>query len=227
MKVFEIILMPFVSLYRGVTSPFRKNKANTKEQISSVNTFTSNSTIKKDGAVDVFDANKKLTEIKPDEKIIERKEVRSAYDTPNKPKPESDPVKVAQKKQIEALKKQDDYNKLLEKIRKQELQRAGEQEKIRQEREKIAQEKINKEKAKQAEDQRRLEERDKILEEKLKNGEAVTFSDKVKRWRQKANYNPKKELELEARKEVLAEQFKDTKREASRLTKPLLFKLFC
>lgn len=223
MKVLETILMPFVSLYRGVTSPFKKKEVKTNNVTQNINVFTSKSNEKIEGPVDVFDSNKKLTEIKPDEKVVERKEVRSAYSTPTKPKLETDPVKLAQKKQIEALKKQDDYNKLLEKIRKQEAQRAGEQEKIRQEREKIAQEKINKEMAKQAEHQKRLEERDRKLEEKLKNGEPISFSDKIKRWRDKANYNPKKELELEAKKEVLAEQFKDTKGEASRLTKPLLF----
>lgn len=223
MKILETILTPFVSLYRGVTSPFEKKDVNPNITPSNVNFFASKSNEKPVGPVDVFDPNKKLTEIKPGEQIIERKEVRSAYSTPVKPKPEFDPVRIAQKKQIETLKKQDDYNKLLEKIRKQEAQRADEQEKIRQEREKIAQEKINKEMAKQAEDQKRIEERDRKLEEKLKNGEAVSFSDKIKRWREKTNFNPKKELELEAKKEVLSEQFKDANGEASRLTKPLLF----
>ena len=223
MKILETILTPFVSLYRGVTSPFKKKDVNPNITPSNVNFFASKSNEKPVGPVDVFDPNKKLTEIKPGEQIIERKEVRSAYSTPMKPKPEFDPVRIAQKKQIETLKKQDDYNKLLEKIRKQEAQRADEQEKIRQEREKIAQEKINKEMAKQAEDQKRIEERDRKLEEKLKNGEAISFSDKIKRWREKTNFNPKKELELEAKKEVLSEQFKDANGEASRLTKPLLF----
>ena len=223
MKVLETILMPFVYLYRGVSAPFRKKSKKTVNPQQSVNVFTSKTQEKQVGSVDVFNPNKKLTEIKPGEKVIERKEVRSAYSTPTPPKPETDPVRVAQKKQIEALKRQEEYGKLLAKIREQEAQRAQEQEKIRQEREKIAQQKIAKEALMEKKDQEILAERERKVQEKQKNGEAISFSDKVKRWYQKVTYSPKKELELEAKKEVLNEQFKDIKSEASRFSRPLLF----
>ena len=61
-------------------------------------------------------------------------------------------------------------------------------------------------------------------EEALKSkGEPVTFSDKIKAIYKKLTFNKKEVLELEAKKAVLDEQFKDKKNNASRFEKPLVF----
>ena len=133
MKILDAVLTPFVSLYRGVMSPFQKKKptSNNVNTNQSINVFTSNTNNVSTGPTDVFNKNKKLEEIKPNEKVINRNEVRSAYETPKKPEVETNPVILAQMKQVEALKKQKGYNELVAKIREEERKKVAEQEQIR------------------------------------------------------------------------------------------------
>lgn len=214
MSVTDIILLPFVFIYRGVISvlllPYY---------------FIL-------GVVKVFElifgtgkkSNKKaIPEIKPGEKVKVVKGVRSAYSEPKTPPKETDPVKIAEEKQNDKLKRQQEFERLVAKAREEEARRAKEQEKIRIEREKKEQEKRARELERQKREEAADAERERLAQERKKKGEPVTLSDKFKAFYKKLTYNKKAELELEAKKTVLDEQFKDNKNEASRFEKPLVF----
>ncbi len=210
MNALDVILLPFVFIYRGFISvillPYY---------------FVI-------GIGKVFGiGNKKkkmiISEVKPGEKVKVIKETRSAYSTPKTPPKETDPVKIAEAKKNDTLKKQKDFEKLVAKARAEEAKRVKEQERVRAENEKREKER----QAKLLERQKREEAleaaREKKEEEIKSKGEPVTFSDKLKAFYKKLTYNKKEVLELEAKKTVLDEQFKDNKSETSRFTKPLLF----
>ena len=185
-------------------------------------TSIKNNNISNESPTDVFNKQKKLQEIKADEEVVERKEIRTVNDPKEDTKNAVDSVKEAQRKQIEVLKRQKEYGILLEKIRQEEKQRASEQESIRLEREKIAKEKLAKEKLMAEKDAKALEAREAKIREKLKKGEPTSISDQLSRLTG-AKFDPKKEIELEAKKQVLEEQFADTSKEAARMSNPILF----
>lgn len=224
MKILDAVLTPFVSLYRGVMSPFQKKKpvSNNVNTNQSINVFTSNTNNVPTGPTDVFNKNKKLEEIKPDEKVINRNEVRSAYETPKKPEVETNPVILAQMKQVEALKKQKGYNELVAKIREEERKKVAEQEQIRIQNEKIAKARLEKEQAMEKKDQEALAKQEAIITEKRKKGEATSLSERIKLARSKSDNTPKKLLEYEAKKQVLTEQLKSNT-EAARFETPMVF----
>lgn len=210
MSALDIILLPFVFIYRGFISvlliPYYLVL----------------------GIGKVFGIGKKdkkatIPEIKPGEKVKVIKETRSAYSTPKTPVKETDPIKVAEEKTQNTLKRQKDFEKLVAKARIEEAKRIKEQERIREENEKKEKER----KARELERQRREEEieaaREKREEELKAKGEPISFSDKLKALYKKLTYNKREELELEAKKTVLDEQFKDKDGESSRFAKPLLF----
>ena len=224
MKILDAVLTPFVSLYRGVMSPFQKKKpaSNNINTNQSINVFTSNTNNVSTGPTDVFNKNKKLEEIKPNEKVINRNEVRSAYETPKKPEVETNPVILAQMKQVEALKKQKEYNELVAKIREEERKKVAEQEQIRIQNEKIAKARLEKEQAMEKKDQEALAKQEAIIAEKRKKGEATSLSERIKLARSKSDNTPKKLLEYEAKKQVLTEQLKSNT-EAARFETPMVF----
>lgn len=224
MKILDAVLTPFVSLYRGVMSPFQKKKpaSNNINTNQSINVFTSNTNNVSTGPTDVFNKNKKLEEIKPNEKVINRNEVRSAYETPKKPEVETNPVILAQMKQVEALKKQKGYNELVAKIREEERKKVAEQEQIRIQNEKIAKARLEKEQAMEKKDQEALAKQEAIIAEKRKKGEATSLSERIKLARSKSDNTPKKLLEYEAKKQVLTEQLKSNT-EAARFETPMVF----
>lgn len=224
MKILDAVLTPFVSLYRGVMSPFQKKKpaSNNINTNQSINVFTSNTNNVSTGPTDVFNKNKKLEEIKPNEKVINRNEVRSAYETPKKPEVETNPVILAQMKQVEALKKQKEYNELVAKIREEERKKVAEQEQIRIQNEKIAKARLEKEQAMEKKDQEALAKQEAIIAEKRKKGEATSLSERIKLARSKSENTPKKLLEYEAKKQVLTEQLKSNT-EAARFETPMVF----
>lgn len=224
MKILDAVLTPFVSLYRGVMSPFQKKKpaSNNINTNQSINVFTSNTNNVSTGPTDVFNKNKKLEEIKPNEKVINRNEVRSAYETPKKPEVETNPVILAQMKQVEALKKQKEYNELVAKIREEERKKVAEQEQIRIQNEKIAKARLEKEQAMEKKDQETLAKQEAIIAEKRKKGEATSLSERIKLARSKSDNTPKKLLEYEAKKQVLTEQLKSNT-EAARFETPMVF----
>ncbi len=164
-----------------------------------------------------------MPEIKQGEEIKVINQVRSAYSKPVTPPKETDPVKIAAVKKEKTLKQQKEFERLVAKAREEEAKRAREMEAIRAEREKKEQERKAKELEKAKREQIEEEEYEKRIQERIKNGEPVTFGDKITAFFKKLNHNPKEELELEAKKTVLDEQFKDKKNAANRMDKALVF----
>lgn len=210
MKLIDVVLLPFVFIYKGFVTvlllPYYF-------LIGIASLFKS-------------DKNKNVNaipELKAGEKIKVVKGVRSAYSTPNVPAKETDPVKLKEQKDKETIKRQKEFEKLVAKARQEELKRIKEQEKLRIEREK----KLEEQKKKEAELRKKEEEMEakrlKKEEALRKKGEPVTFSEKLKALYKKLTYNKKEELELQAKKAVLDEQFKDKKSNTARFEKPLIF----
>lgn len=210
MKLIDVVLLPFVFIYKGFVTvlllPYYF-------LIGIASLFKS-------------DKNKNVNaipELKAGEKIKVVKGVRSAYSTPNVPAKETDPVKLKEQKDKETIKRQKEFEKLVAKARQEELKRIKEQEKLRIEREK----KLEEQKKKEAELRKKEEEMEakRLKKEEVlrKKGEPVTFSEKLKALYKKLTYNKKEELELQAKKAVLDEQFKDKKSNTARFEKPLIF----
>lgn len=212
----EIILMPFIYVYKGFLL------------IISLPYYLIRGIVKSGELVTGKEKPKpkpktSIPEIKPGEKIKTVTKTRSAYSTPRPPAKTTDPVKIAEEKKATITKKQQEFERLVAKAREEEAKRIAEQEKIRQEREKKDKERRARELEREKREAAQDAAREKLEEERRKNGAPVTFSDKLKAFYQKLTYDPKKELELEAKKTVLDEQFKDKKNETSRFEKPLLF----
>lgn len=209
MNALEIILLPFVFIYRGFISvlliPYYI-------VIGIGKLFSGGKETKKT-----------IPEIKPGEQVKVIKEKKSAYDKPKVPVKEVDMVKLAQEKDQNTIKRQKEFEKLVAKARAEEERRIKEQERLRIENERKEQER----KARELERQKKEEElealREKREEELKEKGEPVTFSDKLKAFYKKLTYNKKEELELEAKKAVLDEQFKDKDAKNSRFAKALTF----
>ena len=215
MKIVEVLLLPFVFIYKGFMSillfPYYivTNLTSKKEKIKNKNNGIVNNTI---------------PEIKKGEKIKVVKGVRSAYETPKKKEEPSDPNTIKAQKQENIKKRQKDFDKMVAKARQEELKRIKEQEKIRLENEKREKERKQRELERQKRDDELEAQKDKREEALREKGMPVSFSERVRGLFKKITYNPKEELELEAKKTVLDEQFKDAdNKNVSRLSKPLLF----
>lgn len=211
MKAIEIILLPFVFIYKGFISvlliPYYF-------VLGIVKFFEL-----------IFKSNNKtvIPELKDNSNVKVVKGVRSAYSQSKEEKQELDPDKLKEIKDKNTLKRQKEFERLVKKAREEEAKRIKEQEKLRIEREKREAERKKRElELKKREEQ--MEAKRLAREEALKNkGEPVTFSDKIKAIYKKLTFNKKEVLELEAKKAVLDEQFKDKKNNASRFEKPLVF----
>ena len=134
-------------------------------------------------------------ELKPNEKIKVVKEVKNAYESKNLNN--NITVKTAEEKDKYAIKKQKEFEKLVKKAKLEEEKRAKEQLKLKIEREK--------------------------KEALRKEGKPATFYEKLKAFYKKLTINKKELLELEAKKSVLDEQFKDDKNNQSRFTSSIIF----
>ena len=110
MNVLDIILLPFVFIYRGFIS---------------VILLPYYFVIGIGKVFGIGNKKKKMTisEVKPGEKVKIIKETRSAYSTPKTPQKETDPVKIAETKKRDTLKKQKDFEKLVAKARAEEERR--------------------------------------------------------------------------------------------------------
>ena len=164
-----------------------------------------------------------VSEKKNGEQVKVVKNVKSAFDTPVVPKPETDINKINEKKQKDKLKRQKEFEKLVAKARAEEAKRIKEQEKIRKENEKREKQRIEKEFERRKKEEEIEKAQEKRKEELLKEGKPISFSDKVKALYKKLTYNKNAELELEAKKNVLNEQFSDKNNQAARLSHPLVF----
>lgn len=215
MSAIDIILLPFVFVYRGFTKvlllPYYTVKAIGKLFIKDYK------------PIEKKETKKTIPEIKEGEKIKVVKGVRSAYSEPNLPVKETNPEKLNAIKKERTLKQQQEFEKLVQKAKAEEAKRIEEQEKARAERAKKYAEKRKKDEEKRRKEEEEEARQDKIDAEKRKKGEAVGFIEKIKAWYKKATYNEKQELEYEAKKEVLDELFKNKEANASRLHESIVF----
>ncbi len=203
MNVLEIILMPFIFIYKGfvvvLLSPYYLALGIGK--IFGISKKTSNTIAEAKSAQSVVT-------VKPDATTVGNAE----------------PSKLSAANKINDPRRQKDFEKLVAKARMEEAKRAKEQEKIRIENEKREKERQARELERRKKEEAWEQAQEKRREELEAKGEPVTFSDKLKAFYKKLTYNKNEELELEARKSVLEEQFKNKNSDDSRLAKPLLFK---
>lgn len=212
MNALEIILLPFTFIYKGFITVL----------------LLPYYFIVGIGKVFGIDGKKSkkisvVSEKKNGEQVKVVKNVKSAFDTPVAPKPETDINKINEKKQKDNLKRQKEFEKLVAKARAEEAKRIKEQEKIRKENEKREKQRIEKEFERRKKEEAIEKAQEKRKEELLKEGKPISFSDKVKALYKKLTYNKNAELELEAKKNVLNEQFSDKNNQAARLSHPLVF----
>lgn len=212
MNALEIILLPFTFIYKGFITVL----------------LLPYYFIVGIGKVFGIDGKKSkkisvVSEKKNGEQVKVVKNVKSAFDTPVVPKPETDINKINEKKQKDKLKRQKEFEKLVAKARAEEAKRIKEQEKIRKENEKREKQRIEKEFERRKKEEAIEKAQEKRKEELLKEGKPISFSDKVKALYKKLTYNRNAELELEAKKNVLNEQFSDKNNQAARLSHPLVF----
>lgn len=212
MNALEIILLPFTFIYKGFITVL----------------LLPYYFIVGIGKVFGIDGKKSkkisvVSEKKNGEQVKVVKNVKSAFDTPVAPKPETDINKINEKKQKDKLKRQKEFEKLVAKARAEEVKRIKEQEKIRKENEKREKQRIEKEFERRKKEEAIEKAQEKRKEELLKEGKPISFSDKVKALYKKLTYNRNAELELEAKKNVLNEQFSDKNNQAARLSHPLVF----
>lgn len=212
MKAIEILLLPFVFIYKGFISvlliPYYFI-------LGIIKVFQL-----------IFNNNKKesiIPELKNNSNVKVVKEIRTAYPKEKGEKQNLTPEKVKELKNKNTLKRQKEFERLVKKAREEEAKRIKEQEKLRIEREKKEAERKKRElELKKREEQ--IEAKRLAREEALKSrGEPVTFADKIKAIYKKITFSKKEALELEAKKAVLDEQFKDKKNNTSRFEKPLVF----
>lgn len=213
MNVIKIILLPFVFIYKGFISvlliPYYFVLGIVK--LFELIFKKKDNKVKKDIAL----------ELKPNEKIKVVKEVKNAYESKNLNN--NITMKTAEEKDKYAIKKQKEFEKLVKKAKLEEEKRAKEQLKLKIEREKKeALRKKKEELIKQREEER--ENKRLAKEEALrKEGKPATFYEKLKALYKKLTINKKELLELEAKKSVLDEQFKDDKNNQSRFTSSIIF----
>lgn len=212
MNALEIILLPFTFIYKGFITVL----------------LLPYYFIVGIGKVFGIDGKKSkkisvVSEKKNGEQVKVVKNVKSAFDTPVAPKPETDINKINEKKQKDKLKRQKEFEKLVAKARAEEAKRIKEQEKIRKENEKREKQRIEKEFERRKKEEAIEKAQEKRKEKLLKEGKPISFSDKVKALYKKLTYNKNAELELEAKKNVLNEQFSDKNNQAARLSHPLVF----
>lgn len=210
MNALDIILLPFVFIYRGFIS------------VILLPYYFVLGILKLFGYKGKKQKNT-IPQVKSGEKVKVVKEVKSAYNVPVAPVKKVDPNKIEEEKNKSKLKRQKEFEKLVQKARQEEAKRIKEQERIR-----LENEKREKERQKKEAERRKKEEAYEALKDKKnaqlrQKGVPVTFSDKLKAFYKKLTFSKKEQLELEAKKAVLDEQFKDKENQQQRLSKALLF----
>ncbi len=213
MKAIEVILLPFVFIYKGfifvLLTPYY---------------FVL-------GIVKVFklifgreQTNERtvIPELRNVQEVKVVNTVKSIYKENNLPK-ETDPVKIKQAKDANTLKRQQEFERLVQKARQEEIKRVQQQEKIRLERAKKEKERKQKELEYQKKEEQLEAQRQQRKEKSKQNGNSVSFLDKITTGYKKLAYSNKQMLELEAKKAVLNEQFKSKDSSNSRFDNPILF----
>ncbi len=214
MKIIEFILLPFIFIYKGFISVLLIPYYFILGIIKVFNLIIGKNTTKEISTI---------PELKDGQKVKVVKGVRSAYEKTDNHSNTQDPAKLKEAKDKNALKKQAEFERLVKKARQEEEKRVKEQEKLRIEREKKENERKKKELELTKREEKLEEERLAKEEELRKKGEPVTFDEKLKAFYKKITFNKKETLELQAKKAVLDEQFKDKNNNTSRFEKPLIF----
>lgn len=205
MNALDIILLPFVFVYRGFISVL-------------LLPYYFIVGVGKIFSIGKKDTVKYIPEIKSGEKIKVIKETKSIVN--DKKTPVNSKQVLTEK---EKIKRQKEFEKLVAKAKSEEAKRIKEQKRIIEENIKKEKERKLRELEKAKKEAAQEAAYEKKVNELRKNGKPITFLDKLKEVYKKLTYNKKEELELEAKKSVLNEQFKDKKDETARLSTPLLF----
>lgn len=206
MNILEIILLPFIFIYKGFLSIILFPYNIIKKIIKKDNTKTTLAEAKNNEQV-------KVVNTKPDVSNTSMENANSAPNTLNS----------SSELSFSSEKEKRNFEKLVKKAREEEERRIKEQEKLRLD-------SIKKEELKQkkeAEEQKKEDARIALEEERIKNlkakGEPVTFDEKVKSFFKKLTKNKNEEIELAAKKKVLSEQFKSQKNDDARFKEAILF----
>ena len=154
------------------------------------------------------------------EEVLVINNVRSAYDKPNPPKKETDPEKIAQAKQANALRRQGEYEKLVQKARLEEQKRLKEQERRIKEQQQKEIERLKKEEEKAKKEEMFL--RRNSGKKKIRKPKSGLY-DQIEGLILNMSYGKGKSLELKARQTVLNENFKDKDPTDSRFARALRF----
>ena len=172
MSFSEILFLPFIFIYKGfitiillpyyillgITGAFKS-----KQKDNNISTNKS----------------KVIPEIKKGEKIKIIKDTKSVNDKPSVVNDVKNEQTLNQEKLEKISKKQRDFDKMVEKARKEEIRKIKEQEKIRIQNEKKVQERLKKQEIKlQKEEEYELKQEEK-LEKLRKEGVPTTFSEKI------------------------------------------------
>ena len=120
-------------------------------------------------------------------------------------------------------KKKKAFDKLVLKAKKEEAKRIKEQEKLQRDTEAKEKLRLKKEHEENLKFEKREQAKQAKLEQLKKSGKAVTLNDKLKNVYNVLTKNQNEELELEAKKAVLEEQFKNSAETSVRFSKPILF----
>ena len=154
-------------------------------------------------------------------KVVEG--VRSAYSEPQKPVKPTDPVEIQKEKDANALRRQTEYDKIMQRVKLEQDRKLAEEQKIIQDREKLeAARKVKEEESKKQMEADRLKREQEMLEiEQAKaSGNAAMISGARKKEKQ---LTERQRLEYQAKADYLANQLKDSSQTSARLNTPIIF----
>ena len=154
-------------------------------------------------------------------KVVEG--VRSAYSEPKIPEKPTDPVEIQRVKEANALRRQSEYDKIMQRVKQEQDRKLAEEQKIIQEREKLElSRKAKEEESKRQMEADRLKREQEMLqiEQAKASGNAAMISSAKKKEKQ---LTERQRLEYQAKADYLANQLKDTSQTAARLNTPIIF----
>lgn len=149
--------------------------------------------------------------------------VRSAYSEPQKPVKTTDPVEIQKEKEANALRRQAEYDKIMQRVKQEQDRKLAEEQKIIQDREKLEQaRKLKEEESKKQIEADRLKREQEMLEiEQAKaSGNAALVNNAKKKEKQ---LSERQKIEYQAKADYLASQLKDSAQSSARLNTPIIF----
>ena len=149
--------------------------------------------------------------------------VRSAYSEPQKPVKPTDPVEIQKEKEANALRRQAEYDKIMQRVKQEQDRKLAEEQKIIQDREKLEQaRKLKEEESKKQIEADRLKREQEMLEieQAKKSGNATLVNNARKKEKQ---LSERQKIEYQAKADYLASQLKDSAQSSARLNTPIIF----